>query len=151
MTSNVNSPDSAGRPAYRAAGRLRDRLQELLSLSLAQADAFHRGDQEALLKLLSRKDVLLENLNESMQEAGRWDWDLHRPESFPRDVACAKILSEAADLSRRLQAHERHIMGKLMAASEQIGNRLNNVARKRRAAVGYRISCEGGEMLNAVR
>ena len=151
VTQNANSFDPAGRSALRAAGRLRDRLRELLTLSLEQADAVRRADHDALRELLTRKDALIGELRGNVDETQHRGWNLRRPDSFSGGIACVRILGEAAELSRRLQAHERHIIGKLTVAREQIESRLNRVGQKRRAATGYRASGASGETFNAVR
>lgn len=148
---NRNTFDPAGRPALRAAGRLRDCLRELLTLSLEQTDAAARADHNALRTLLIRKDDLLKNLNECMEDAHRRGWNLRQPVSFSSDTVCSTILYEAADISRRLAAHERHIIGTLTAIREQIEARLNRVEKKRQAAAGYRASEASGQRFNTVR
>lgn len=148
---NGDTFDPAGRPAIRAAGRLRDCLRELLRLSLEQADVAARADHVALRTLLGRKGDVLNNLKECMTDAHRHGWNLRQPESFSSDAACSKILLEAADLSRRIAAHERHVIGTLTAIREQIESRLTRVGKKRQAAAGYRAGEASGRRLNAVR
>ncbi|MDD5088422.1 MAG: hypothetical protein PHI18_06465 [bacterium] len=149
--SNANFLDPSGRPALRAAGQLRDRLRKLMALSLQQADAVQRADHDALGVLLDRKDELIGELRDSVEEMRNRGWKLRQADTFTGGIACMRILGEAADLSRRLQAHERHVIAQLASACEHVETRLQSVGRKRRAAMGYRVNRAAGKRLDAVR
>ncbi|MBU0509634.1 hypothetical protein KKH27_12475 [bacterium] len=147
---NRKSSDPAGRSADQAAGRTRELLRQLLILSAGQSDALDRADYSGLGAILDRKQTLLKELDAAIRDLRERGWDLQDPQTYSRDE-CAPILREAADLSRKLQAHERYLLGSLIALRDQVGERMNAVIRKRLAATGYRGIAANGAYIDAAR
>jgi hypothetical protein len=140
----VTSSTIAARKAVKLAGALRGLLRELFNLSTRQMEALERNDFEALESLAARKSELLEALPLALEAARAQKWVLHDPSTFPTDGPCAVILNEAADLSRRLQIHEKYVLGQLVARQGQVGQRLDSIMNKRNAAAGYRVPVTRG-------
>ena len=142
---------SRNRAAWRVAGSLRGVLRELFNLSLTQAEALDREDYDRLENVVAQKAVLFPVLNAAVSAAGARGWNLHDPSTYPADEECASLLRESADLSRRLQAHEKYVLGQMLARRNQVGERLDALMMKRQAAAGYRGPSHRGVTIDTSR
>jgi hypothetical protein len=142
---------SRHRTAYRTAGSLRGVLHELFNLSLAQAEALDREDYDRLEELVAKKSTLFPLLKTAADAAEARGWKLHDPSTCPADEACAALWRESADLSRRLQAHEKYVLGQMLARRNQVGERLDALMMKRQAAAGYRAPSHRGATIDTSR
>jgi len=141
----------AARSSRRTAEALRELFRELFRLSTAQVEALDRQDFASLEETLAKKTHLLELLAPALSEAERYGWKLHDSSTFPTSDPCADALREAAELSRRLQAHERFVLGQLLTHRDHIGHRLDAVMNKRFAAAGYRVPKARGATVDTAR
>jgi hypothetical protein len=144
----VTSSTMAARKALKLAGALRGLLRELFCLSTSQMEALERNDLEGLEVIAGRKSELLEALPIALEAIRAQNWNLHDPTTYPVDGACSQILTEAADLSRRLQIHEKYVLGQLVARKNQVGDRLDSILNKRNAAAGYRVPRTRGRSID---
>jgi len=142
---------SWNRIACRTAGSLRGVLRELFNLSLTQAQALDREDYDRLEDLVAQKSALFPLLKASAGAAKARGWELHDPSTYPVDETCASLLRESADLSRRLQAHEKYVLGQMLARRNQVGERLDALMVKRQAAAGYRGPSHRGVAIDTSR
>jgi hypothetical protein len=140
----VTSSTIAARKAVKLAGALRGLLRQLFDLSTSQMEALERNDLEGLETIAARKSELLEMLPLALEAVRAQNWALHDPSTFPKDGPCASLLNEAADLSRRLQIHEKYVLGQMVARQHQVGQRLDAIMTKRNAAAGYRVPVTRG-------
>ncbi len=139
------------RAALRLAAGLRGLFRELLALSARQMELLEAEDLEGLARTVERKDALLELLPPALGAARARGWELHDPSSFPRQGSCAVLLADAADLARRLQAHERYCLGQMIVRRQQVGDRLDAILEKRNAAAGYRVLPSHGVVLDRIQ
>jgi hypothetical protein len=123
----------------------------LFNLSLAQAEALEREVYDRLEHLVAQKSVLLPLLKSAMEAAEARGWKLGDPSTFPADETCAALLRESSDLSRRLQAHEKYVLGQMLAHRSQVGERLDALMMKRQAAAGYRGPSHRGVAIDTSR
>jgi hypothetical protein len=135
---NTSQQGGAGQ-AVRTAGALHRLLKELFELSVRQMELLDRHDLELFEEVIERKAVILEVLPRALQTARDLGWSLEDPATFPIAEPCASYLYGAADLARRLQAHERYCLGQTIARRRQIGDRLALLSERRHAAAGYRV------------
>ncbi|RPH95750.1 hypothetical protein EHM69_03445 [candidate division KSB1 bacterium] len=147
----MTSKPTLMRAAHQTADGLRGVLQQLFALSLAQVDALEREDYRELERLIAAKAPLLQALPALLKSAEECGWKLYDPATFPADKSCAALLTEAADFSRRLQAHEKFVLGQVLARKAQMGERLSALACKRNAAAGYREPMNQGSMIDTAR
>lgn len=139
------------RAALRLAAGLRGLCRELLALSTRQLELLDCDDFEALADTVDRKDALLQLLPPALAAARDRGWELHDPASFPPEGSCALLLRDAADLARRLQAHERYCLSQMIARRRQVGERLVAILEKRNAAAGYRVLQTRGAVLDRMQ
>ena len=144
----VTSSTSAARKALKLAGALRGLLRELFALSTGQLEALERNDFEELETIVARKSELLEYLPVALDAARAQRWVLHDPATFPKDGPCGAVLQEASDLSRRLQLHEKYVLGQMLARRSQLGQRLDTILNRRNAAAGYRVPVTRGRSID---
>jgi hypothetical protein len=138
---------SAGN-AVRTAGALHRLLKELLSLSVRQMELLDRQDLDLLEEVLDQKAVILEVLPRALQTARDLGWSLEDPATYPAAEPAASFIREAADLARRLQAHERYCLGQTIARRRQLGDRLAQLSERRHAAAGYRVPGRRGTAID---
>ena len=142
---------SRNRAAWREAGSLRGVLRELFNLSLAQAEALDREDFDRLEELVEKKSALFPLLKSASDATEARGWKLRDPSSYPAADDCAALLRESADLSRRLQAHEKYVLGQMVTRRNQVGERLDALMMKRQAAAGYRTLSHRGATIDTSR
>jgi hypothetical protein len=147
----MTSAPPRNRSDCRTADGLRGVLRELFDLSLAQAQALDREDYERLESLLARKSNVLPLLQTAMTAAEKRGWKINDPSTYPADETCASLLREAADLGRRLQAHEKYVLGQMLHQRNQVGERLDALVLKRQAAAGYRGLSQRGATIDTSR
>jgi hypothetical protein len=139
------------RRAHRTAKALRDLFHHLFELSEQQMDTLEREDFENLESLAARKAELLTLIPRAVEEAKQYGWMLHDPSTFPSEGSCAALVREAADLARRLQAHERYVLGQMVVRKNAIGTRLDAILENRNAAAGYRVMNAHGSTIDTAR
>lgn len=137
--------------AWKTAGSLRGVLRELFNLSLSQGEALERDDFDRLEELVEQKAALMPLLDAAIRAGASHGWKLHDSSTYPADESCRRLLSESAELGRRLQAHEKYILGQVVARKNQIGDRLDALMMKRQAAAGYRVPQHRGSTLDTSR
>jgi hypothetical protein len=142
---------SRNRIACRMAGGLRGVLRELLDLSFAQAEALDREDYDRLEGLAARKSLYLPALKAAMCKTEKLGWKLQDPSTYPSDETCAALLRESADLSRRLQAHDKFVLAQMLVHRSRVGERLDGLMMKRQAAAGYRAPSHRGAAIDTRR
>ena len=142
---------SRNRAAWRVAGSLRGVLRELFNLSLTQAEALDREDYDELEVLIERKSLLLPLCEAAVKAVKLRGWNLHDPATFPADESCASLLKEAADLNRRLQAHEKYVLSQMLTRRNHYGERLDALTMKKQAAAGYRAPTHRGSTVDTSR
>jgi hypothetical protein len=142
---------SRRRSDCRTAESLRGILRELFDLSLAQAQALDREDYPRLETLLTRKADLFPLLQAAMSAAEKRGWSLSDPSTYPAEDGCASVLHEAAGLGRRLQAHEKYVLGQMLWRRNEVGERLNVLTLKRQALAGYRSLTRRGASIDTAR
>lgn len=136
----------SGQPEASAA---RELLEKLFNLSNRQGDALNREDYSALDELLTEKSDLLAQLQETVKGLRVMGWDLNNPTTYPKDSAVAAVLREASDISRKLQAHERYVLGQMIVQRQFAGDRMDAILQKRMAVTGYSVSRERGGIFDA--
>jgi hypothetical protein len=139
------------RAALRLAAGLRGLFAELFALSTRQMELLDREDFDALEETVERKEALLQLLPPALGAARARGWELHNPASFPEGADCHALVAEAADLSRRLQAHERFCISQMLVRRQQVGDRLTAILEKRNAAAGYRVPSPYGGAIDRMQ
>ena len=137
------------RSGQKAAITAREILSDLFELSNRQADALNRENYEELDLLITKKaDLLaaLDNIVAGLKERG---WELNNPTTYPKDSTIAAALRDAADISRRLQAHERYILGQMIVQRQFVGDRMDRIMQKRLAIAGYQAIRRRGQLIDA--
>lgn len=142
---------SRNRAAWRAAGSLRGVLRELFNLSLAQAEALDREDYDELDSLIERKAQWIPPCDAAAKAVKSHGWNLHDPSTYPADESCAALLRDAADLSRRLQAHEKYVLRRMLMYRNDYGERLDALTMKKQAVAGYRVPTHRGSTVDTSR
>jgi len=140
---------TADRPELAAADAVRNYLNNLFELSIRQGEALCREDFESLENLIDQKADLLRMLDVASEKLRKMGWDLHNPSTYPKEVTSSSALREAADISRKLQAHERYILGQMIAQRQLVGDRLDAILQKRLAVTGYRTHRSHGGIVDA--
>ncbi|HEY3295788.1 MAG TPA: hypothetical protein VGL38_10135 [bacterium] len=139
------------RGAYPTARALRSLLQELFAQSLRQIELLECEDYEALDEVLTRKACLAEMLAAVLEQARKLGWELQDPSTYPVQGPCVPVIRDAAELSTRLQAHEKYCLGEMIARKSRIGERLTSLLNRRTAAAGYRIPRVRGNTIDTER
>ena len=142
---------SKAREAYTIARALRSLLQELFTQSLRQMELLECEDYETLEEVVLKKSALLDMLPPVLEAAKSQGWQLHDPSTYPEDRTCALWIREAADLSTRLQAHEKYCLGEMITRQGRVGDRLTRLLGKRNAVAGYRVPLTRGNTVNTER
>lgn len=146
MKATTSTPARSGQSEASAA---RELLEMLFDLSNRQGDALNREDYSALEGLLTEKSDLLTKFQEAVNSLREMGWDLNNPTTYPKDSAVAATLREASDISRKLQAHERYVLGQMIVQRQLAGDRMDAILQKRMAVTGYSISRERGGIFDA--
>jgi hypothetical protein len=130
--------------AAREATAVRDLLRTLFALSESQLAALDREDYAAATQIAQQKEELLPLLPIGVSRLSERGWALHNTASWPLERALASVLQEASDLARRLQAHERYMMGQMVMRKNRAADRLTTILRARHAAAGYQKAAARG-------
>jgi|WetSurMetagenome_2_1015567.scaffolds.fasta_scaffold491826_2 BMFP domain-containing protein YqiC len=139
------------RTARQTAAAVRDLLRALMALSVEQMDAVEREDYEAANSMADRKEAYLQLLPTGIERLQQCGWYLKDASTWPTDGPCAPLVREAGDLARRLQAHERYVIGQMVARKRRIADRLDVILKKRHAAAGYQVPSERGQAIDWTR
>jgi hypothetical protein len=120
-------------------------------MSTRQMELLDQENYDDLEEVLARKGVLLNMLPAAIEAGSRLGWSLANPESYPTESGCAELIAEAADLSRRLQAHERYCLSQAAVRRNQIDDRIAVMMNRRHAASGYAVPRSRGGRLDTAR
>jgi hypothetical protein len=137
--------------ALQTATVLRDLMRRLFTLSIRQMEMLDREDYGALEQTLTEKATLLNVLPAALEAGSRLGWKLHDPATYPTEAESAKRVCEAADLSRRLQAHERFSLSQALARRSLMDERMSALFSRRHAASGYAVPRTHGGLLDTAR
>jgi hypothetical protein len=132
------------RTAAREAAAVRDLLRMLFTLSENQLTALDREDYAGAAQIAQQKEELLPMLPICISRLSELGWTFQNPAAWPPGGCIAAVLQEANDLARRLQAHERYMMGQMMMRKNRAADRLTVILRTRHAAAGYQKATSRG-------
>jgi hypothetical protein len=142
---------SQERTARQLATTVRDLLRALMALSVRQMEAIERDDLDQALLVAEQKEALLQLLPGGVERFRQQGWNVHQPATWPPSGPCAPLVREVGDLARRLQAHERYVMGQMVIRKSRIADRLNIIMQKRHAAAGYHVPSTSGHAIDTAR
>jgi hypothetical protein len=130
--------------AAREAAAVRDLFRTLFALSENQLAALDREDYAGATQIAQQKEELLPLLPICMSRMSELGWTFQNPASWLAESSVAAVLQEANDLARRLQAHERYMMGQMILRKNRAADRLTILLRTRHAAAGYQKATSHG-------